>query len=213
MIVEGLENPDESKAEFFSRITDNAQLVFWALVTLFLSFGSTLIEKRQKIDIPDILEIIIVLFIYAGAFLSVQFNLYYTVFWWDDLLHTLSGVIIGFIGFIVLYKINYKFNMDISPLLIAFFSFTFAVTAGVIWEMMEFWCDVFLGTANQKWDLADTEIMMGKPFQGSGLRDTMSDLTVDSIGALITSIITYYMYKHQKKRTLDEMSKMIKDKE
>lgn len=209
-IAEGLENPDESKVEFFSRIADNVELIFWSLVTLALSFGSTLIEKRQKIDIPDILEIVIVLFICAGAFLSVQFNLYYTVFWWDDLLHTLSGVIIGFIGFIVLYKINYKFNMDISPLLIAFFSFTFAVTAGVIWEMMEFWCDVFLHTANQKWDLADTEIMMGKPYQGSGLRDTMSDLTVDSIGALITSIITYYMYKHQKKRTLDEMSKMIK---
>jgi hypothetical protein len=69
--------------------------------------------------------------------------------------------------------------------------------------------DDMVGSAHQKWDLPETEIMIGKTYQGSGLRDTMSDLIVDSIGAFITSVIAYYMCRHQKKKILEEMSKMI----
>ncbi|GHV19373.1 hypothetical protein FACS189494_00750 [Spirochaetia bacterium] len=171
-----LRNAGQETSAIFSLYSKNFEFIFCALITFVLSFGPSVIETRQKIDIPDILEIIIVLFIYAGIFLSSRFNLYYTYFWWDDLLHTMSGVIIGFIGFIVIYKINHKYSMDISPVLVALFSFTFAVTLGVVWEILEFSCDVCIGSANQKWDLPDTEILMGMPYQGSGLRDTMSDL-------------------------------------
>ncbi|MDR1025341.1 MAG: hypothetical protein LBL56_06390 [Treponema sp.] len=213
ILVELLGNFHPDRMEKIEIITGSVESVFWALITFALSFGSTLIEKRKKIDIPDILEVIILIFIYAGIFLSAQFKLYYRFFWWDDLLHTLSGIIMGFIGFIVIYKINYRYSMDISPLLVALFSFTFAVTLGVFWEILEFTCDALIGSANQKWDLSDTAILMGKPYQGSGLRDTMSDLILDCIGALVTSLITYYMYKNEEKKekALEEMGKMIKD--
>jgi VanZ family protein len=203
-----LNNTGEDASQIFSLYSKNFEFIFCALITLILSFGPSVIETRQKIDIPDILEIVIVLFIYAGIFLSSLFNLYYTYFWWDDLLHIISGVITGFIGFIAIHKMNYKYSMNISPVLVAVFSFTFAVTLGVIWEVLEFFCDALTGSAHQKWDLPDTEILLGRPYQGTGLRDTMSDLIVDSIGALITSIITYYMYKKQRKTTLE---KMIRD--
>jgi hypothetical protein len=206
-----LSNPGEDKSELFSRHSKNFELIFYALITFILSYGPSINEARQKIDLPDILEIVIVLFIYAGLFLSSRFSLYRKYFWWDDLLHTLSGVIIGFIGFIAIHKMNHKYSMDISPLLVAIFSFTFAVTLGVIWEIMEFSCDVFIGSTHQQWDLPDTEMLMGKPYQGSGLRDTMSDLIVDSIGAFVTSLITYYMYKNQKKRTMEKIQKIIHD--
>ena len=99
--------------------------------------------------------------------------------------------------------------MDISPLLVAVFSFSFAVTIGVFWEIAEFSLDVLLGTANQKWNLSDDAVLIGKPYQGSGLRDTMSDLIVDSIGAFITSTVTYFLYKNDKKKTLAEMKKIL----
>jgi hypothetical protein len=210
LILLALLNNQGDRTKLIEIITENIESAFWALLTFILSFGSTLIEKYQKIDIPDILEVIIVIFIYAGLFLSARYKLYYKFFWWDDLLHTLSGIITGFVGFIVIYKINYRYSMNISPLLVALFSFTFAITMGVFWEILEFSCDALIGSANQKWNLSDTEILMGKPYQGSGLRDTMSDLILDSIGAFVTSLITYYMYKNEKKRTLEKMKKMIK---
>jgi uncharacterized membrane protein YjdF len=101
--------------------------------------------------------------------------------------------------------------VNISPLLIALFAFTFSVTMGVMWEVLEFFLDVLTGSAHQKWDLPETTMLIGKPYQGSGLRDTMSDLIVDSIGALVTSIITYHLNKYQSKKILAQMQDMIGD--
>ena len=204
-----LSRENGNKPNIVLQYPDNIELIFFALITFFLSFGSSIIEKQQKINIPDIIQIFVIIFIYAGIFLSVRFRLYYTYWWWDDLLHGLSGIIIGFIGFIVVYKINNNYSMNISPLLVAIFSFTFAVTIGVIWEIFEFTVDTIFQTAMQKWDLPETEVMMGKPYQGSGLRDTMSDLILNSIGALFTSFITYFMYKFRKEKTLNEMKKIV----
>jgi len=199
--------------DFLYEITQRGELIFLAIITLVLSFSPSYVEKKNNLQIPEIFEIIIVLFIYASIFLSALLNLYYRFFWWDDLLHVLSGVIMGFIGFIAIYKINYKYGTNISPALVMLFSFCFAITLGVFWEIFEFSSDVFFGTAHQKWNLPSTEIMIGKPYQGSGLRDTMSDLIVDSIGAFITSLITYFAYKNtaQKERVLKTVQKIIKN--
>ena len=126
-------------------------------------------------------------------------------------MHALSGFIIGFIGFIAIYKINGKYSMNISPLLVAVFSFTFAITIGVFWEIFEFVLDVFFETTLQSWDLPETEILMGASYQGSGLRDTMSDLIVNSMGALLTSFICYFLYKKEKKKTLQMMREIFPD--
>ncbi|HON59515.1 MAG TPA: hypothetical protein PLT45_08305 [Smithella sp.] len=205
--------PDEhvTKQEILEAFSKKIELLFWTLVTLVLSFLPDYIEKRRHIHLPHVLEIIIVAFIFAGIFLSVRFDLYYQVFWWDDLLHTVSGIIIGFIGFIIIYKINGRYCMDISPLLVAVFAFTFAVTMGVIWEFFEFAMDAIFETTMQSWDLPETTLLMGKPFQGSGLRDTMSDLIVNSIGAFITSVICYFLYKEDKKKTLVLMREIFPD--
>jgi VanZ family protein len=209
IIVDDMHNPDRTIAESISIYSNNFESIFFTLVTLVLTFSTRIMEKAKRIDIPDDIEIIIVVFIYMGIFLSFQFKMYYKFFWWDDLLHFLSGLILGYISFIVVYKINHKYCMDISPLFVAFFSFTFAVSMGVMWEILEFTGDVILGSAHQKWNLPETEILLGKTYQGSGLRDTMSDLILDSIGALISSVSIYFKYSRKKQKVLDEMKKMI----
>ena len=199
-----------TKNEILEELSKRIELLFWAAATLALTFLPDYIEYKN-IHLPHILEIVIVIFIFAGIFLSVRFELYYQVFWWDDLLHTLSGIIIGFLGFIIIYKINSKYSMDISPLLVAVFAFTFAMTMGVIWEIFEFALDVFFGTTMQSWDLPHDTTLIGRSFQGSGLRDTMSDLIVNSLGALLTSVICYFLYKREKKKTLALMQEIFPD--
>ncbi|MDR3248244.1 MAG: hypothetical protein LBT39_05605, partial [Treponema sp.] len=68
-----------SVPDVLDQCSENIESVFLAIVTFALSFGSTIIERRQKIDIPDALEIAIVIFIYVGMFLSTQLNLYYAL--------------------------------------------------------------------------------------------------------------------------------------
>ncbi|MBN1470881.1 MAG: hypothetical protein JW925_03805 [Syntrophaceae bacterium] len=197
-----------TKKDIVEALSKRIEFLFWALVTLVLTFLPDYMEHKN-IHLPHILEIIIVIFIYAGIYLSVRFELYYLVFWWDDVLHTLSGVIIGFIGFIVIYKINGKYCMDISPLLVAVFAFTFAMTMGVIWEIFEFAMDAFFAITMQSWDLPQDSTLMGQPFQGSGLRDTMTDLIVNSVGSLFTSIVCYFLYKEERKKALTLMHEIF----
>lgn len=204
-----LEDGDVTKPEVMEALQERFEYIVWSLITFILTYATSYIEKNRKINIPNALEVVITLFIYAGIFLSNQFNLYYKFWWWDDLLHFFSGIIIGFIGFIVIYIINHNYSMDISPLLVALFTFTFAVTLGVFWEVLEFTLDALLASDHQKWGLPPDSVLLGKPYQGSGLRDTMSDLIVDCLGALITSFITYFAYKKDKKRTLEQMKGII----
>ena len=200
------------EGEVLEATTDQSELIFLAILTLVLSFLPDYMEKKGYINLPYLLELIVVIFIFAGIYLSARFDLYYRFFWWDDLLHTVSGVIVGFIGFLIVYKLNHKYSMDFNPLLIAIFAFTFSVTIGVIWEIFEFLMDVWFGTAMQKWNLPETTSLMGRPYQGSGLRDTMSDLILASLGALFTSVFCYFLYKNEKRKTLRMMRDVFPEK-
>jgi drug/metabolite transporter (DMT)-like permease len=197
------------EGEVLEATTDQFELVFLALLALILTFLPDYIEKKQNIHFPQLLELFIVLFIFAGVYLSARYDMYNRFFWWDDLLHTLSGIVIGFIGFLIVYKLNHKYSMDINPLLIALFAFSFSVTIAVLWEVFEFFMDVSFGTAMQKWNLPEMSSLIGRPYQGSGLRDTMSDLILASLGALVTSVGSYFLYKNDKRKTLKMMREVF----
>jgi hypothetical protein len=198
-----------SGSEKFNTVSVNVELLLWGLLTLVLCYLPDIIDRNLKIHLPVAFEAVIVLFIYCSTFLSVRFDLYYKLFWWDDLLHMISGIIIGFIGAMCVYIINKKYSTNLNPVLVAVFAFTFAVSMGVLWEVFEFTLDAVFGTANQKWDLPATAVLLGKSYQGSGLRDTMSDLIVDCIGAMLSSFCSYFIVKRDKKRTLKVMKKIF----
>lgn len=137
------------------------------------------------------------LFALAAIVAGEMFGVYKAIWWWDDMLHCLAGAIFGITGFLVVYFLNGRYSMAISPVFIAVFAFTFAVTVGVLWEIFEFTVDFFFHTALQQWNLPVNSILMGRSYQGTGLRDTMSDLIVTWIGASIVSVFTYLIYKHK----------------
>jgi hypothetical protein len=200
-----------TKSALVNAMDKNITIISWAIVTFAITFLHDYFEKNKNIHIPDILESVIIIFIYAGIFLSARFNLYDDVFWWDVVLHTASGIILGFIGFLIIYKINGKYSMNISPLLVAVFAFTFAVTMDVFFEIYEFSMDVIFGTDMQSWNLPANTIELGKYYQGTGLRDTMSDLIFDTVGALSISVICFFLYKNEKKKSLKMMHEVFPD--
>lgn len=201
-----------TKGEILEEFLDKGELFLGAVISLILSFIPDYIEKNQKVDIPDIIEIIIVIFIYAGVFLSAQFDLYYRFFWWDDFLHALSGVVLGFAGFFIMIKLNQKYRMKIRPILIVIFAFSVAISIGVIWEIFEFTMDALFGTTTQKWDLPSEFLLIGKEFQGSGLRDTMSDLILNGIGAFTASALSHALYKSSKTKTMRVIGQVMNKK-
>jgi len=144
---------------------------------VIITFLPVALGQRFDVRIPPEFELLAVVFVYASLFLGEVHGFYLKYWWWDSLLHTGSGLIVGIFGFLLVYVMNEKEDIELSlkPSFIALFAFLFALGLGTLWEIMEFAIDQLFGSNMQK----------------SGLVDTMWDLIVDSLGALTISILGY----------------------
>ena len=136
-------------AQFFNRNFEN---VFLCLLTLILFLLPTVLEKKLQVDLPNVLEIIILLFIYAAEILG-EIRAFYTTFQgWDTMLHTLNGFLCAAIGFCLvdLFDRSERFSLTLSPVFMAIVAFCFSMTIGVLWEFFECGVDYFLLLDMQK---------------------------------------------------------------
>lgn len=212
-------------AQFFNRNFEN---VFLCMLTLVLFLLPTVLERKLQIDLPNTLEIILLLFIYAAEILG-EIRAFYTTFQgWDTMLHTLNGFLCAAIGFCLvdLFDRSERFSLTLSPVFMAIVAFCFSMTIGVLWEFFECLMDQFFLLDMQK-DMvvhnissvmldptggntpviikgitdvivvADgTEISLGLGgYLDIGLLDTMKDLWVNFIGAVVFSLIGYFYVK------------------
>lgn len=210
-------------AQIFNRNFEN---VFLCVLTLVLFAMPSLLERKLDIDLPNTLEIIILLFIYAAEILG-EIGAYYVTFpYWDTVLHTLNGFLCAAIGFSLLDILNRhnRARFHLSPLYLAIVAFCFSMTVGVVWEFFECLMDQFFFLDMQKdtivhsigtimldptggnhpvtlHNITDVIVVQADGTQTPlglggyldiGLLDTMEDLFVNFIGALIFSIIGYF---------------------
>ena len=121
----------------------NFENVFLCVLTLILFSIPSFIERTIRIDIPDTLEIIILLFIFAAEILG-EIQAYYVQFpYWDTMLHTLNGFLCAAIGFSLLDILNRdeRLAFKLSPVYLAVVAFCFSMTIGVLWEFFECFMD------------------------------------------------------------------------
>ena len=210
--------------------------VFLCILTLILFTIPYFLDKKFKIELPTVLEVIILLFIFSAEILGEIQNFYGTFKHWDTLLHTINGFLCAAIGFslIDILNRNEKVHMNLSPIFVALVAFCFSMTIGVLWEFFEFGADTFFRTDMQK-DRVVTDISTvtlhpeGKNipikidninntiinytdengnedikivecgYLDIGIIDTMKDLLVNFIGAIIFSFIGYLYIKNRDK--------------
>lgn len=217
-------------AQFLNRNFEN---VFLCILTLVLFLVPTFIERKIHVDLPDTLEVIILLFIFAAEILG-EIQAYYITFpYWDTMLHTLNGFLCAAIGFALVDILNRseRFSITLSPLFLAITAFCFSMTVGVLWEFFEWAMDSFFLLDMQKDAVVNTiSTVMLDPTGGNhpqqikditdvivvtadgtqralglggyldiGINDTMKDLFVNFIGALVFSIIGFFYVKNRGK--------------
>ena len=126
--------------------------LFLCILTLILFTVPTMLERRLRIDIPDALEIIILLFIYAAEILGEIRSFYIYFPNWDTVLHTINGFLAAAIGFALVDILNEEesFSMRLSPVTMAIVAFCFSMTIGIVWEFFEFAMDHFFALDMQK---------------------------------------------------------------
>ena len=213
-------------AQFFNQNYENMLL---CVLTLVLFMLPSMFERRLHIDLPDTLEVIILLFIYAAEILG-EIQSYYTSYpGWDTMLHTMNGFLCAAIGFALVDILNReeKVSLHLSPFFMAVTAFCFSMTIGVLWEFFEFSMDQFLLFDMQKDTVVNTISTVNlDPSHGTaavivrgiqdvilvledgtkmplglggyldvGIIDTMKDLFVNFIGAVVFSTIGYFYVK------------------
>ena len=180
-----------------------------AISTVFLLLIPLTCERafRFQISLPIYL---LTLFYAIGPMLGQCHNLYYTLNWWDKMLHTLGGIMFALVGLFLYQRLADKDNKQI--LVAAIFALCFSVTISVLWEFCEFGADTFLGMDMQQDTVIDhfnsyllgdslgitgsveniTEVLVnGQPLPGYidiGLHDTMMDMLLETIGAVVVAV-------------------------
>ena len=214
-----------------SVIRGEYESAFICLLVLALFMLPFFIQQNFGIELPSTLEIIILLFIFAAEILGELECYFITYPHWDSMLHTTTGFLCAATGFalIDILNRNSRIKFELSPIYVALAAFCFSMTVGVLWEFFEFGMDRLFHMDMQKDTVVQsiTSVMLDPTnrnipvtidgihsvavngqdlgFDGYldiGLYDTMADLFVNFIGAVVFSTIGYFYIKQRGKGRL-----------
>ena len=187
----------EDRADPYQRVKgDYVLMLSQCVLGIFAMLLPGFLRKRVDIQIPSTMLVLYALFLYCAIYLGEVRSFYYTVPHWDTMLHTFSGAMLGALGFSFITLLNRtdKVPLNLSPAFVAAFAFCFALALGVVWEIYEFSADLLMGTNMQKFGTEAGELFLGQ----AALMDTMKDLIVDTLGALVISVVGYISLRHKK---------------
>jgi len=220
-------------------INGNYENVYICVLTLLLFLIPSFVERRLHVDLPDVLEVVIYLFIFAAEILGEIQEYYVLIPGWDTVLHTINGFLFAAIGFCLvnLLNDNKQISLSLSPFYMAVMAFCFSMTIGVLWEFFEWTMDIWFDLDMQKdtilhavhsvkldpdggntayhvsgirdvivvfADGSEQEFQLGG-YLDIGLHDTMKDLLVNFIGAVVFSFIGYFYVKTKGKGKVARM--------
>lgn len=151
------------------------------------------LDRKWQLHLPGYIFLLFYGFLFCAVFLGEMLSFYYRVRQWDTILHFFSGVMLCLLGFVVGDLLSGKEN--ISPLLIAGFALCFSLALGAAWEIYEYVMDGLLEMNMQKF-MDDGK----SAFQGRmALKDTMEDLMMDAISAILTAGAGYVHLRRKKR--------------
>ena len=205
--------------------------VFMCSLTLVLMILPSFFSRKLNVELPTTLEVIILLFIFAAEILGELNSFYIRVPHWDTMLHTINGFLCAAIGFALVDLLNESehFSFKLSPVYLAIVAFCFSMTVGVMWEFFEYTGDRVMKLDMQKDTVVNaiTSVMLDPTnsnipvtidgitsvtingqelglggYLDIGLYDTMGDLFVNFIGAVVFSTIGYFYIKQRGKGKL-----------
>ena len=214
----------------WARNYENAIICVFVLILYVLP---QFVEKRMRIEIPSVLEIIIFVFVFLAEIFGEMASFFLKVTYWDTMLHTTAGFLLAAVGFSLVNLLNEseKVKVQLSPVYLAVVAFCFSMTMGVLWEFFEYGADHLLlldmqkdtvinqiATVDLDPTLSNTPVVISgitdtilELSDGStyrlglggyldiGIIDTMEDLFVNFLGAVVFSTIAYFETKSTKR--------------
>ena len=177
------------------------------------------------------------LFYVTCSMMGRPYRLYYTLAYWDKLLHLCGGLAFALAGSYLLVLRSRSYRRDL--LVRAVFALCFSIAVSAVWEFYEFGADHLLGMDMQRdtvvhsmdsyflgnatgevghMDHIDSVIVNGVDlglggYVDLGLIDTMGDMMIETLGALVyvaVLVVTKGKYPAIYKKTNGNEEKQIK---
>lgn len=163
-------------------ISRDLHILLNAVLALFITFLPALMKHRYNLHLDPSLTLWITLAVFLDALGT--FGLYEAIARWDHLTHAVSSSIIAAAGYVIVRAIDiYNPEIHIPPRMMFVFILLFILSAGVIWEILEFITD-------------ELALMIGidAVLVQYGIHDTMGDMLFNLIGAIIVAFWgTFYL--------------------
>ena len=161
----------------------------YCLIVLALTTALTRLALRADTPPPIAIDLVLLWLLVSDMTLGNLFGLYLTWPWYDKVLHSGNSILIGLLGFLVVYVVHVTGRLRSSPWLDAVAILLITIGLGAIWEIAEYAVDRMFGRATQ-----------GAP--GLAPRDdTMLDLVLDGAGAIVAAIVgPLYMRRSKRNR-------------
>ncbi len=206
----------------------NFENAFLCALTLALFLIPAFVSHTFKVELPTLLENIVLIFIFAAEILG-ELNDYYIKYpLWDTMLHTATGFLAAAMGLSLIDLLNRseKIKFNLSPVFVALVSFCFSMTIGALWEFLEFGADILVQTDMQKDTVINAissvalnpdatnvavkisgitetavngQVLGVNGYLDIGLYDTMKDMFVNFIGAAVFAVIGFFYAKYSGK--------------
>lgn len=187
-------------------ISRRQRLIFYMIQytgMILVLFAATFVRKKFNFHIPILLETSFVIFAFCGFILGDVFDFYGKIPIWDDILHTLSGILLAIVGLVLIgsFVDSQKFPISLSPIFVSIAVVLFSLSLGALWEIGEYVYDDIFGTNTQQFmkttsgSITDDKDI---PLEGhEALEDTMTDLILDFGGSIVVAT-TYYVIERRK---------------
>ena len=151
-----------------------------------------IIEKLFKIKINEYIKFIYIVFIFMAHFLGVIVNLYDKIYWYDKLVHFLSGIVTSLAAIYILIKAKQNKNIKFNILFILSFSMLIAS----LWEIFEYLASYYFNVDPQK-------VLL------TGITDTMGDLIVALLGTILVVVSYYFEHKENYNLLIKKYERLI----
>lgn len=162
----------------------------YCLAALGLTTLIATLAKRAEVKSPVAIDVVLLGLMVSDMTLGSTVGLYLSWPWYDKALHFGSSILIGLLGFLAIYiahvtgRIRFHRWLDGTAILLV------TLGLGAIWEIGEYAVDTAFGRATQ-----------GAPGLAA-LDDTMIDLMLDAMGAVVAAIVGPLYMRHSKQSRL-----------
>jgi hypothetical protein len=169
--------------------------LFFALsvATIVLSLLPFLLAHKHNLNFPRAYLVAIVIFIFSAIVLGQAQGFYDTFVWWDTMLHGIAGTIFGLLGLVLQSLYGSPATAKRKPLSFVIMSLFVSMGMAGFWELFEWGMDNGFQTS----------------MQNGGNQDTMTDMGIYLVGALVATVAGYLYAVGVKQHFLEPLQNVI----